>query len=1510
MRKTAIFFTFFVISCKILFAVPARPYPVTFTQPNGDTLTIRIKGDERINWRESMDGYTLLFNKAGYLSYAQLDENGNLQPSDMIATNIEERNIVTRSFLNNIEQHLFYSDVQKQVMLKVWEIEDNMPSKSDRAVTGTYKTLCAFVQFQDKSFTLPMSQFEGLMNQLGYTANGTGSVRDFFKEVSYDQFDLEITLCGPYTAPQTSGYYAANDDAKCRELATWVAQQVAAEPGIDFRDYDSNNDNYVDGFHFIFAGRGREAGGGINSIWSHKWSLLSMVIQNGKRISEYSCSPELRNATAITTIGVICHEMMHAFGAADFYDTNYATGGQYEGTGNWDLMASGSWNGPVRDGSRPAHPNMYVKVQFGWVTPVVLNSAVTITNMPNSAENPVAYRINTTTNNEHFLLENRQRVEFDTNIPGDGLLIYRVSSNVGSSCINCTHPQRMYPVCASSTTAIPTSTPSSYGNINSTGCPFPGSSNQTSFTDNTTPAMRSWANVNTNKPITNIQHSNRLISFDFMGGGPIPATLTGTVSISGNAIFGETLIADTSGLTSVPVVALGTLTYQWKRNGVNIGTNSLNYTIAQADIESTITVTVTAANCEGSITSDATAIIVKASQAAPDAPTLANSTTTSITLNAMEGCEYRINGGTWQIATTFTDLSPNTTYLFAARKMETATHFASPASSAQFATDPIPMIDEIIISKTQICLGDDVTLTAIPSENNVGTNPVYTWYKNDVVMADITGPTFMDAPASAATYTYNATVKYESTGYESVLNQAIAKTVTVYEKPVVVPDPAVIIETICKDSPLSMSVITEMDGTPVSATYKWFENGEKLTGVTGNLYTITAAEIGDYVYEVEATVVISGCVSERTLVGIITVTDPVTVEITGPNLICENDANATLYATTTPPDANVTYQWFLDGAPITGATNATYTVSEMPREYPYLFIVQVTTVEGNCARASDIHPVAVIEVLPPVLAISKDKICSGGQVTVSVVGEPDTGYTWYRNGIVLVTDAGRTITDHPTAITNLQTYTYTAILTTNGCSSMESAPVTVTVHPELETEIYGLHEVCEQALEEVILCAIVTNAQPGVTYLYELYYIQGNAPSPVWVGSSDVPCMQIPNTLAPNDPANPYYFFVKVTAVGYGCTVETNAHQLNILAEDIVEIAVDYDVICIESTLTATAHIQSAIPGTYHYFWYVNGTLVPIYTPVIVISDLLVVGTNIISLKVQRIGTMNFCSDMQNIYVNVLDAPTLSLTQNYEGMCVGGQLILGVEVVYSKELTIPYTYTWYRNGTKVYEGPLKYYEDVPDAGDYQYKVTAINENLGCAAEGAYVPVTVVPEITIHIERPGGQYDVCKEVTVEFDVVLHIPNINPMQQISSHCWVWNSIQNCAEDAPNPLIVDGFPSTGTHIFSLEVNFTHPTCNTITSNILTFNVVESPKWGNVSITPHDEIHLGQEIHLQAEVQQDPIIESVLQWQYSIDGGALIDLPVGGNIIHTPQVVGSYTYMLTYIPDKPATGCMLAPF
>lgn len=520
-------------------AVPAYPHPIQFTQPDGSVLTIRSQGDEYIHWQESIDGYTLMFNKDGYLTYAQQDEHGNLQPSGIIATDIDKRDVKASTFLSSVAKSLFYSDEQVSVMTQVSDVRKRAEEKlANKEVVGNYNTVCALVQFPSKDMKKGISEFESLMNQIGYSENGrTGSVKDYFLESSYDKFNLTVKLAGPYTAPKEVTYYAgSNGTAKGSELASWLASK--ANEDIDYSECDGDGDGVVDNFHFIFAGYGQETTTVVGDIWSHS-SYFETLTLDGKTLDRYSCSPELKGyqGETITDVGVIAHEISHAFGSPDYYDVDYSKNGLYDGTGRWDIMGTGCWND---SGNCPSHHNSYQKMLFGWVKPVELTEPITIRQMPNSTKNAVVYKVSTSTNNEYFLIENKQKIRFDAFIPGHGLLIYRVHKDVDVNVrtMNTTHPQKMYPVCASATTALPTSAKSTYGTINGTGCTFPGSKNRTLFTDDTKPSMKSWSEQNTGKPITDIVENGDLVTFKFMGGNSVNYIVTiaptehGTITVN------------------------------------------------------------------------------------------------------------------------------------------------------------------------------------------------------------------------------------------------------------------------------------------------------------------------------------------------------------------------------------------------------------------------------------------------------------------------------------------------------------------------------------------------------------------------------------------------------------------------------------------------------------------------------------------------------------------------------------------------------------------------------------------------------------------------------------------------------------------------------------------------------------------------------------------------------------------------------------------------------------------
>ncbi len=508
-------------------AAPAAPEPVTFTQPGGQNITVLLRGDEKSKRMETPDGYTLMYNQQGFIVYATLDKEGNLVPSDMVATDTSKlRSADMSGFLQQTPKHLSFSPQQREKQRQDW-VEDttSQPPILHQFKAGAISQkniLVVLVNFKDKKFTKTKEEFENLINQNGYNVDSSqGSVKDFFIENSYGKLDILFTVAGMVTLSQNAAYYGANDnngrDIRRREFATEVANEIAKT--FDFSLFDADNNKYIDGFHIIFAGRGEEAGGGADCIWSHKWTFAQTLIFNGKWLQVYSCSPELYK-TKITTIGVICHEMTHSlFNSPDYYDTNEEIDGNFLGTGKWDLMGDGSWNGfgSGQNGNCPAHINMYEKIRLGWTSATELSGNQAVTDMPNSADNPLSYQVYTPADGGYFLLENKQKKGFDSALPGSGLVIWRIHADLPNylSDLNETYPQMLYPVCASSSYAISGNTPESYGEINKAGCPFPGSSGNTSFGDNTIPSMRATPDSENKTRISGITDISGLVSFNF-----------------------------------------------------------------------------------------------------------------------------------------------------------------------------------------------------------------------------------------------------------------------------------------------------------------------------------------------------------------------------------------------------------------------------------------------------------------------------------------------------------------------------------------------------------------------------------------------------------------------------------------------------------------------------------------------------------------------------------------------------------------------------------------------------------------------------------------------------------------------------------------------------------------------------------------------------------------------------------------------------------------------------------
>ena len=471
-------------------AIPAYPRRVKIVT-NADTFYLTLKGDEQYKFAVTDDGHTALPDSDGWY-YAAINQAGEVVKSEYKVCSESRKSVETRSFLSTLAKGLmphFFSDSVKVQM----PFHHSSIRHSSNKIVGNRRVLIILMQYSDVRFVKSQTDFDRLFNGHNYNDDGAyGSVYDYYNKVSYGQLQLECDVLGPYTASKNMAYYGGNSSRTSGDMNPKALFDEAisfAIQEVNLADYDSDGDGYVDNVHIIFAGYGEEAGAPANAIWSHEMTFRAETI-GGMMIDRYSCSPELRgnSGSGITRIGPPCHEIGHALGAMDFYDVDYQSGGYYDGTGDWDVMASGSWND---GGARPADFNPYVKAyNFGWVDVQRLEMDTVNVISPSTQKNSI-YRIDTPISGDYFLLDNRQSEGVNSAEPGKGLLIFHIGPQIVqkalTNTINSTFPQQCYIVCASAKDSRPRASASSYGSISSAGCPYPGTSQKTSFTKSSIP---------------------------------------------------------------------------------------------------------------------------------------------------------------------------------------------------------------------------------------------------------------------------------------------------------------------------------------------------------------------------------------------------------------------------------------------------------------------------------------------------------------------------------------------------------------------------------------------------------------------------------------------------------------------------------------------------------------------------------------------------------------------------------------------------------------------------------------------------------------------------------------------------------------------------------------------------------------------------------------------------------------------------------------------------------------
>lgn len=501
------------------FSMPAYPGKRLVKLPDGTLREVYIRGDEYAHWLELPSGERLT------------------QPVATIARPSER-------MPNSANRHTAPALSASSSAGKPMLLEGTFPT------TGKHKLLAVLVNYANTTPAYTQKDFDRLMNQESY--GGIGSFRDYYLQQSYGQLDITTTVTRWVTLRGNKSYYSDN----VQEIIHEVLTTLDAE--INFRDYDNDGDGMLDGLLILHQGSGYEASGDASDIWSHSGVVYGMQF-DGVTINRYTIQPELfANRAQMTSrmsgIGVICHEFGHNLGALDFYDTDYSANQEYGGTGSWDLMASGGWNGPEGYGEAPAPFTMWQKAQFGWVEPKVLTETTMVADMPASGEKPICYRLNTSIDGDYYILENRQSVSpWDANCLGaaHGMLVTHAIESVirermAANTINAKYPQGFYVVASHAGKDPIENRPDSYGGTNEPLALFGGSGRGISLSDDTKPSCRSLDGRNSYAAIEDIRETTAdCMAFRFIKGeAPArPENLTATV-LRGDVTLAWDLLSD------------------------------------------------------------------------------------------------------------------------------------------------------------------------------------------------------------------------------------------------------------------------------------------------------------------------------------------------------------------------------------------------------------------------------------------------------------------------------------------------------------------------------------------------------------------------------------------------------------------------------------------------------------------------------------------------------------------------------------------------------------------------------------------------------------------------------------------------------------------------------------------------------------------------------------------------------------------------------------------------------
>ncbi len=530
-------------------------------------------------------------------------------------------------------------------------------------------------------------------------------------------------------------------------------------------------------------------------------------------------------------------------------------------------------------------------------------------------------------------------------------------------------------------------------------------------------------------------------------------------------------------------------------------------------------------------------------------------------------------------------------------------------------------------------------------------------------------------PFSAGAGIHN--ILYRYTDGNGCTNEA-SQTITVNNLPVVTittTDPLVYCE--------GAAISTILSASPAGAeSYQWLNNGVIINDATSQTYTATSA--GSY----SVVVTVNGCAATSNESEItITPLPVVAISTTDPLTYCMGETISTMF--TAQPAGAESYQWFINGSPINGATAESLTADAGGN-----YSVEVT--HNGC---SSISTESAITVKPlPVVSINPDKLnyCEGESINTTFTALPSDAdtYEWKHNGEII---AGATTSTYVAT----ETGNYSVTVFQNGCSD-SSPDSTIELHalPEVSIITSDPLSYCEG---QTISTALTAETSGNVTY----QWLSGGIP----INGATNPSLNVTQAGV--------YSVSATNEFGCNTTSEEIAVEINTYPDPVIT-TVDPLLYCEGETIKTLFTAEPS--GNYTYQWYLDGAEV-------VDSTKQTFSANAVGIYKVLVYS-GVCSAMSaEISITTKPAPTFSvITTDPTTYCEGES----INTTFRVNPTDAGSFQWYRDGNIIDAATLDTL-NVTSAGNYTVEVVA----NGCSAISTINIITVnpLPLVTISTTDP-------------------------------------------------------------------------------------------------------------------------------------------------------------------------------